>query len=137
MASGPDKLDAEGYRLRAQAETTLLGWVRTSLALMGFGFVIARFGLFLREIAQVAGSDHSPVRPHPHLAVFNSIAGTALILLGVVVMLVAVWAHRRFLEALDRGELRMPSRWSLAVVLGLVLAGLGAGMAAYLAAVQF
>jgi putative membrane protein len=30
------------------AERTLLAWIRTGLALMGFGFVVARFGLFLQ-----------------------------------------------------------------------------------------
>jgi putative membrane protein len=29
------------------AERTFLAWIRTGLALMGFGFVVARFGLFL------------------------------------------------------------------------------------------
>lgn len=32
------------------AERTLLACIRTGLALMGFGFVIARFGLFLQEL---------------------------------------------------------------------------------------
>ena len=32
------------------AERTLLAWIRTGLALMGFGFVAARFGLFLQQI---------------------------------------------------------------------------------------
>ena len=32
------------------AERTLLAWIRTGLALMGFGFVVARFGLFLQEM---------------------------------------------------------------------------------------
>lgn len=32
------------------AERTQLAYARTSLAMMGFGFVIARFSLFLREI---------------------------------------------------------------------------------------
>lgn len=31
------------------SERTLLAWVRTGLALMGFGFVVARFGMFLGE----------------------------------------------------------------------------------------
>ena len=35
------------------AERTLLAWIRTGLSLMGFGFVVARFGLFLRELAAV------------------------------------------------------------------------------------
>jgi putative membrane protein len=37
------------------AEQTTLAWVRTGLAMMGFGFVVARFGLFLRELAAVRG----------------------------------------------------------------------------------
>src|SRR6204780_1272039 len=32
------------------AERTMLAWIRTGLALMGFGFVVARFGLFLHEL---------------------------------------------------------------------------------------
>lgn len=32
------------------AERTFLAWVRTDLALMGFGFVVARFGLFLQQL---------------------------------------------------------------------------------------
>jgi len=32
------------------AERTFLGWIRTGLALMGFGFVVARFGLFVQEL---------------------------------------------------------------------------------------
>ena len=38
-------------------ERTLLAWLRTALALMGFGFVVARFGLYLRMLA-----DH-PINP--------------------------------------------------------------------------
>ncbi len=41
----------EDPRVRFAAEGTLLAWMRTGLALMGFGFVVARFGLFLREIS--------------------------------------------------------------------------------------
>src|ERR1035438_6005312 len=43
------------------AERTLLAWIRTGLALMGFGFVVARFGLFLQQlqIMQSALPEHS------------------------------------------------------------------------------
>ncbi len=40
-------------RVSLAAERTFLAWIRTGLALMGFGFVVARFGLFLRECAAV------------------------------------------------------------------------------------
>ena len=52
MANESDKRDeALDPRVYFAAERTLLAWVRTGLAMMGFGFVVARFGLFLREIA--------------------------------------------------------------------------------------
>src|SRR5438034_436944 len=49
-------------------ERTFLGWIRTGLALMGFGFVVARFGLFLAEIRVARtdrrfGSSASAARP--------------------------------------------------------------------------
>jgi putative membrane protein len=123
----------EDYKLRLQVETTLLVWVRTSLALMGFGFVIARFGLFLREVAQIGSVK---VSAHPRLALANSVTGTGMILLGVVVLLAAVYGHRRTVTRLERGDLNLPSRWSAAVILGLVLAALGMVMAAYLAVIE-
>ena len=46
----PEPDPALDPRIYFAAERTLLAWVRTGLALMGFGFVVARFGLFLREL---------------------------------------------------------------------------------------
>ena len=36
-------------RIYLAAERTFLAWIRTSVSLMGFGFLIARFALFIRE----------------------------------------------------------------------------------------
>ena len=130
--SGPHKLTNEEYKLLLQLETSLLVWLRTSLALMGFGFVIARFGLFLREVATAAqvGVSH-----HPWLGAANTAVGTGLILLGVAVMLLATLNHQRRVGQLERGDLRRPSRWSLGVVLCLALCAVGMGLAGYLALV--
>jgi putative membrane protein len=120
---------AEEFKVRLQMESTLLVWVRTSLSLMGFGFVIARFGFFLREIAQ-AGAIH--MTPHPHLATANNITGSTLIGLGVIVMLCSLYSHRQMVTQLEQGQLALPSRWSLAVLVSLIVAGLGVAMAVYL-----
>jgi putative membrane protein len=55
------------------AERTLLAWTRTGLAMMGFGFVVARFGLFLRTMQVV--EPNFPVL----LTGLSSWFGTALI----------------------------------------------------------
>lgn len=38
----------ETLRLHQANERTMLAWIRTGIALMAFGFAIARFGVFLR-----------------------------------------------------------------------------------------
>jgi putative membrane protein len=132
MVEEPRKITSEEYRLFLQLETSLLAWLRTSLSLMGLGFVIARFGLFLREVAAL-GQLH--VHTHNWLPVANTFTGTSLIVLGIVVMLINVHNHQKAVDSLVRGELAMPSRWSLSVILSLILTGLGLGVAIYLALV--
>ncbi|MES2063391.1 MAG: DUF202 domain-containing protein [Bacteroidota bacterium] len=34
-------------------ERTFLAWIRTSIALMGFGFVLVKFSLFIRQLALI------------------------------------------------------------------------------------
>ena len=109
------------------AERTFLAWMRTGLSLMGFGFVVARFGLFLREIA-LAGAIASTV----HSTGWSLWIGVVLIALGVVVSLTASYEYSRFIQFASRGETFIPRTARLAVVVSVILALLGITMAAYL-----
>jgi len=113
-------------RVRLAAERTLLAWIRTGLAMMGFGFVVARFGLFLSELAAV-GQKFTE-----HSSGLSLGLGTAMVVLGVVVNLFAALDYRAFVKRYERGESdRVPS-WSLGIMSALVLAALGIGIIGYL-----
>jgi putative membrane protein len=115
-------------RIYMAAERTFLAWIRTGVALMGFGFVVARFGLFLREMA----ANNVPVRVHH--ADFSLPVGITLITLGVMVNVVAAIRHHRFMRAIDRGQFREKFGPTFALSVAGLLAVIGVGVAVYLAA---
>ena len=115
-------------RIYMAAERTFLAWIRTGIALMGFGFVVARFGLFLREIA---ASQASITELH---AGFSMPAGIALIVIGVTVTVVAAIRHHRCIQALNRGQFRESFGASFALSVAGLLAVIGVAVAVYLTA---
>jgi len=68
------------------AERTLLSWVRTGVAMMGFGFVVARLG-----------SDH-------HNGTYAAFVGIALALLGGLMNTVATFRYRSHVRHLREGR---------------------------------
>lgn len=113
------------------AERTMLAWIRTGIAMMGFGFVVARFGLFLREIAaaRLGAAAGAELPRTPGLSLW---VGTALVLLGVAVNVAAAVNHYRFRRRYERGEAFITPRGLLTIAVSMVLAALGVGLALYL-----
>lgn len=85
----------------------MLAWLRTGVTIMAFGFVIARFGLFLRllqlQTGQGAGQGASPY------------IGSALVGLGAATIAGGVIGYRRFCRTIPRAD--RPEGWSYRFVL--------------------
>jgi putative membrane protein len=134
MAGMADEGKAAGSlddpRVYFAAERTFLAWIRTGLGLMGVGFAVSRFGLFLRQwqAGEMRASDtHAAVQATG----ISEVSGVALVALGVVVNVTAVMHHLRTVRELRSGT------WVAgvarnAVVLALLLAVVGMAMGAYL-----
>ncbi len=125
-SSEPTSVATVDPRIYFAAERNLLAWVRTGLAMMGFGFVVARFGLFLREIAALRAQSTDE-----HLGA-SMLVGTALVALGVMVNVYAAVQYRHTVARLNRNETLRFRAVSLASLTAVALAALGAGLAAYL-----
>jgi len=112
------------------AERTLLAWIRTGLALMGFGFVVARFGLFLQQMQLM---QRAPAAQSYGLSLWF---GTVLIAVGVIVNVFAGYHHLQLVRALDHGETDHSHSSTQAVAVAFFLALVGLAMAIYLISVR-
>jgi putative membrane protein len=110
-------------------ERTFLAWIRTGLSLMGFGFVVARFGLFLQELQVIRPSVQ--VRSYGLSLWF----GTSLIVIGVIVNLFSAMRYLGFVRLLNRGESDFSRPSAAAITVALFLALIGLAMAIYLVSV--
>ncbi len=107
-------------RVYLAAERTFLAWIRTSVSLMGFGFLIARFALWLREYQAIMTTT---AQAQSGLSTW---LGLVMIFVGVGVCLMAAVRYRGYVQALKRGETNPPlhSGTSLLVAAALALMGL-------------
>jgi len=117
----PSKLETE---ILAN-ERTFLAWVRTSIAVMSLGFVIARFGLWLRELAE-------KVNPQAHAAStgVSLPLGASMIAFGALLTVLAWWRYGVVIKAIERGEVKGDPR--LVAIISLAVLCLAAAIIAYM-----
>jgi putative membrane protein len=129
MDSAPkDPRASTDFRDHAANERTMLAWLRTGIALMAFGFAIARFALFLRQITLA----RAPEGPAPH-GLGSTWFGVALVVLGLVINAAATVRYEVNRRAIVARSEVAPSP-VLVYVVGIASVLIGAAMAAVLGA---
>jgi len=99
-------------------ERTFLAWLRTSIALIGFGFAIARFNLFLRQLQFAVTQQQEQVSKNP---VFNSEnLGVSLVIVGIIAIALAAWRYNQVFWQIERGDYR-PNRLMVWIITGVVI----------------
>ncbi len=99
------------------AERTLLAWIRTGIALMAFGFVVTRFGVFLRELAVIGGHGDA-LQPDGAAIGLGVVAGGALVNVGASVR------HHRMIRRLRQGATEIGTGGSVALGLATGICGI-------------
>jgi putative membrane protein len=112
-------------RVYFAAERTLLAWIRTGMTIMALGFVVARFGLFLRLLRPETDQPMPRGGVSPYL-------GAMLVVIGVVAISAGTKRYREFCRLLGPSSLPSPHAEVLPLIMGWSLAALGVVLVAIL-----
>ena len=128
MSTKAGSVMIQRYSDHAANERTFLAWVRTSIAIMAFGFLVEKCDLFLAIADKSrAGRTASEIGQ-----IIGDGAGLLLILLGGAVMVLATIRFRKTAWDIDRSETLSGSGTRLDLVLAGLLTLLGAALFVYL-----
>ena len=99
-------------------QRTFLAWLRTSLALIGLGFVVSRFGLFLRELGiRTKDSIIAQSSIHSH----SSLIGISMVFLGAALIIYALKNYLETNKAIQRGTYTPRDSPIYALTIGVVI----------------
>ncbi|MEP7298570.1 MAG: DUF202 domain-containing protein [Burkholderiales bacterium] len=110
-------------RVLFAAERTLLAWQRTAIALMGFGFVVERFGLFLRMVS------NQPLSLSQRG--FSLWLGVGLLMLGAGVAVISGLQFRNVVRGLGEREIPRGYWTHIGVWLNFILAVVALALAVH------
>jgi uncharacterized membrane protein YidH (DUF202 family) len=112
-------------RVHMANERTFLAWIRTSIAIMAFGFVVEKFSLFVKQMGYYLGKEAVPPAPG-----YSSVIGILLVVLGVIMGILAFLRFKSVEKQIDDDTYR-PSR-ILSLMLFLSMLSIGVFLMLYL-----
>jgi putative membrane protein len=105
------------------AERTLLAWTRTAVTMMGFGFVVARFGFYLQRTETASGQVQHQGMESPSLSLY---IGVALVALGALTSVVSAVEHMALSGAITPALRHSRRRTAFATATSIAIAAIGA-----------
>ncbi len=85
-------------------ERTFQAWIRTSLSLMGLGFVIEQFAIFIKQ-----NSNHIDAEIQAQSA-YSWVIGVVLIITGIIMLIIAYFRYLFIARKIGHSK-HFPSKW--------------------------
>jgi len=101
-------------------ERTFLAWIRTSIAIMAFGFVVVKFALFVKQMGFVITDN---VDPLPNRG-YSALIGIVLLGVGILMALLSYFQYKRNERDLLSNAYQPSSKISTFFTFVIILVGL-------------
>lgn len=82
-------------------ERTFLAWIRTSIGIMAFGFVVVKFSLFVKQLTLILGKPQII-----HQKGYSAIMGIMLVAVGAVSSIMAYLRYKKVAKQIDTNEFK-------------------------------
>ncbi len=100
------------YSDHSANERTYLAWIRTSIAIMAFGFLIEKFDIFVSYVGQMIGD-----KEHFSSSIFVEFTGLCMFLVGIIMIITATFRFFINKEAIASEETVLYDRKRINIIL--------------------
>ncbi|HMR82601.1 MAG TPA: DUF202 domain-containing protein [Niabella sp.] len=97
-------------------ERTFLAWIRTSIGIMGFGFIVVKFSMFIRQVSLIVGKQ---VAAPP--TGYSGIIGVILVAIGALTAVMAYFNYKKIEKQLESDNYSSSSPFITYLTSGMVL----------------
>ena len=109
-------------RVHMANERTFLAWIRTSIGVMAFGFVVERFTLFIKQMSIVLGNSNINITlPSSHG--YSTIAGIYLVGLGTLISVLAFFRYKQVERQIYDDSYQPASKLNILLTLSVLAIG--------------
>jgi len=110
-------------RVHMANERTFLAWIRTSIGIMAFGFVVEKFALFLKQMAIIMENSTTGNKLPPSHG-YSAIIGIFLVGLGTLLVLFAFVRYKKVEKQIDSDTYRTSSILNIVLTVSILLVGI-------------
>lgn len=121
-----DKANDKDSRLNDHLanERTFLSWVRTSIGIMAFGFVVEKFGLFMKQISFLLSGKQTEVTAQiPPEFVRSTALGIFLFGLGALIGFLSFIKYKRVERQIEEGKYQQSLLLEIMLTLSILAIG--------------
>lgn len=119
MSEDKNSPKVRNRRVHMANERTFLAWVRTSIGIMAFGFVVERFAIFLKQVSFFLGKE-ATVPPRGYSSVF----GIFLVGLGALMGVLSFIRYKKVEKQIDEDTYQTSLILDLLLTLSILAIGI-------------
>ena len=104
-------------------ERTFLAWIRTSIGIMAFGFVVEKFALFIKQMSLILGKANIENTSSPSHG-YSAIVGISLVGLGTLMGLLAFVRYKKVERQIDEDTYQPSSTLYILLTVSVLAVGI-------------